>query len=284
MNRFIHPLLTGLLLALSMACTALSAQGDPPLRIGVKRDVPLWGEWQGGELKGLEPDLARDLGRQLGRRVELIGLNTAERIEALQSRRVDLLIATLSDTPQRREMLHLVRPHYYQSGVNVLVRRNDRVTRWEDLQRRRACARQGAFYNRQVFIEFGLELVPLYDNHVAQHAVWLGRCDAWLHDDTALIALLRDPRWSAEFEMPLPSRLNTPWSIAMRREQADSDLARQVSQAVVRWHQSGLLIQLEHRWGIPSSVFVQTMHQRWRDPQHSGCTWPITPDTPSPCL
>ncbi len=260
------------------------AQDEAALRIGVKRDVPLWGEWQGGQLVGLEPDLAHDLGRQLGRRVELVGLNTAERIEALQSGRVDLLIATLSDTPERRKLLHLVLPHYYQSGVNVLVRRNDQVTRWEDLQRRRACARQGAFYNRQVFIEFGLELVPLYDNHVAQHSVWLGRCDAWLHDDTALIALLRNPSWAAQFEMPLPSRLNSPWSIALRPEQANSDLARRISQVVVRWHQSGLLIELERRWNIPPSAFVQTMHQRWRTPQHSGCVWPITPDTPTPCL
>ncbi len=260
------------------------SQGDAPLRIGVKRDVPLWGELQGGQLVGLEPDLAHDLGRQLGRRVELVGLNTAERIEALQSGRVDLLIATLSNTPERRQQLHLVLPHYYQSGVNVLVRRNEQVTRWEDLQRRRACARQGAFYNRQVFIEFGLELVPLYDNHVAQHSVWLGRCDAWLHDDTALIALLQDPRWSDQFEMPLPSRLNTPWSIAMRRDKADSELARQVSLAVVRWHQSGLLVELERRWGIPPSSFIQAMHQRWRNPQTSGCTWPITPKTPTTCL
>lgn len=273
-----------LLVVLSGWLAVARSQIDAPLRIGVKRDVPLWGELQAGQLVGLEPDLAQDLGRQLGRTVELVGLNTAERIEALQSGRVDLLIATLSDTAERRRQLHLVLPHYYQSGVNVLVRRNERVTRWEDLQRRRACARQGAFYNREVFIEFGLELVPLYDNHVAQHSVWLGRCDAWLHDDTALIALLREPRWAAQFEMPLPSRLNTPWSIAMRRDQARTELASRVSHAVVRWHQSGLLIQLERRWGIPPSDFVQTMHYRWRNPQSSGCAWPITPETPPSCL
>ena len=254
------------------------------LRIGVKRDVPLWGELQGGQLVGLEPDLARDLGRQTGRRIELVGLNTAERIDALQRGKVDVLIATLSDTPSRRSQLHLVLPHYYQSGVNVLVRRSDQISRWEDLQRRRACARQGAFYNRQVFIEYGLELVPLFDNRWAETSVRLGRCDAWLHDDTALIALLRDHEWAAQFEMPLPSLLNTPWSIALRRSEADTVLARQISQAVVRWHQSGWLLELERRWGIPPSDFVRDMHRRWRPGPEAKCTWPITSNTPKPCL
>jgi polar amino acid transport system substrate-binding protein len=264
----------------------LACAREPVLRVGVKRDVPLWGEFNGRELVGLEPDLARELGRALGRRVELVGLNTAERLKALNDRQVDLLIATLSDTPERRAQWHLVLPHYYSSGVNVLVQRNDQIRRWEDLRQRRACARQGAFYNRPIMLEFGLELIPLFDNHWAQKSMQLGRCDAWLHDDTALIAILRDPSWAARFEMPLPSRLNAPWSIAMRKDQAGSELARLISKEIARWHQEGVLIQLEKRWGIPPSAFTREMHARWRQGEGApaACTWPITPETPEPCL
>ena len=261
-------------------------QSDGVLRIGVKRDVPLWGEWNGSEWVGLEPDLARDLGRRLKQPIELVGLNTAERIGALQQGRVDVLIATLSATPQRRALLHLVQPHYYSSGVNVLVNKRDGIRSWDDLKQRRACARQGAFYNRQILVEFNLDLVPLFDNRVAQKSMELGRCDAWLHDDTALIALLRDPQWSNSFEMPLPSRLSTPWSIALRKPEADTPLAQRISQIVTEWHREGTLVELEKRWGIPPSHFVQTMHRRWRQPVQGQpeCSWPITPLTPEACL
>lgn len=259
---------------------------EQPLRVGVKRDVPLWGEFNGRELVGLEPDLAHELGRALGRKIELVGLNTSERIEALTSGRVDVLIATLSDTPERRAQLHLVTPHYYSSGVNVLVQRSDPIRRWEDLRQRRACARQGAFYNRQIMVTFGLDLIPLFDNRWAQQSMLLGRCDAWLHDDTALIAILRDPAWASRFEMPLPSLLNTPWSIALRKDQADTGLARLISKEIARWHQEGLLIRLEARWGIPPSAFVRDMHARWRSTpaRPATCVWPLTTQTPAACL
>jgi polar amino acid transport system substrate-binding protein len=281
----IGPLFIAMIVSFGLTLSAIAAPTGV-LRIGVKRDVPLWGEFNGHELVGFEPDLARDLGRSLGRKVKLVGLNTAERVEALTQGRVDVLIATLSDTPQRRQLLHLVMPHYYSSGANVLVDRSDHVRRWDDLKQRRVCARQGAFYNRQLMVEFGLDLVPLFDNRLTQHSMLLGRCDAWLHDDSALLAILREPEWASRFEMPLPSRLHTPWAIALRPADAQSELARQISHTVVRWHQNGFLIDLEKRWGIPPSEFVQHMHQLWRPPpnQPATCQWPIHSSTPATCL
>ncbi|QJC56533.1 ABC transporter glutamine-binding protein GlnH [Polaromonas vacuolata] len=120
--------------------------------VGVKKDVPLWGfkNTTNGRIEGLEPDLAEDIARRLGVKLELRGLSTDERIPALQSERIDVLIATLSHTQEREKLMTLVAPDYYASGVSVLAKKRDKFNVWDDLRNRRICSRRGAFYNPRI--------------------------------------------------------------------------------------------------------------------------------------
>lgn len=235
------------------------------LVVGVKKDVLLWGHLNPAtnRIEGLEPDLAKDLARRLGVEVQLVGLVTAERIGALEGRQVDVLIATLSDTPERRARLTLVEPHYYSSGVNILARKTDGFKGWADLRNRRVCGRRGAFYNRPITVEYGADIVALYGNELAKIALRDGRCSAFLYDDTAISALLIDPVWGKPFEMPLPTLYPTPWSVALPRGELGGRFEAQVSSAIIDWHRSGLIKQLEQKWGIPPSVFVSDMNALW---------------------
>lgn len=249
--------------ALADALDQIKARGK--LVVGVKKDVLLWGYLNAktGVIEGLEPDLAKDLAKRLGVEVELVGLVTAERISALEERRVDVLIATLSDTPERRARLALVEPHYYSSGVNVLARKAEGFKRWVDLRNRRVCGRRGAFYNRPIAVEYGADIVALYGNELAKSALRDGRCSAFLYDDTAISALLIDPAWGQQFDMPLPTLYPTPWSVALPVAERGSKLEVQVSNTIVDWHRTGLLKQLEQKWGIGQSAFVNDMNALW---------------------
>ena len=253
------------------------------LRVGVKRDVPQWGWLNTGNnrIEGIEPDLAAELGRRLGVRVELLGLLTADRIAALHERRVDVLIATLSDTPERARQLHLVPPHYYASGVNILARKDQHFRQWGDLRNRRVCGRRGAFYNRAITVDYGADIVQLYGNTLAQAALRDGRCAALLHDDTALQALLLQAGWKDSFEMPLPTLYTTPWSVALHKDEQRGRLAQAVSDAIADWHRQGLIVQLESRWGAGPAPFARAMHQRWQSGQ---CGSHVSATTPPECL
>lgn len=285
----------GALIALLLPAAVL-AQADTLSRIrergvlvvGVKRDVPLWGLFnpRNGRLEGLEPDLAADLAERLGVRLELVGLMTAERIPALQQRRVDLLLATLSDTPERREQITLVQPHYYASGVNILSRRSAAFRAWADLRNRRVCGRRGAFYNRPITVSTGVDVVALYDNQRAIAALREGRCDGLLYDDTSIVAMLKDPAWSRDFEMPLPTLFVTPWSIGLHREDAGTPIEVFIAESVVDWHRRGLVADLERRWGIPVSAHTARMSAAWRRRDEAGfvCRLPLTPASPRECL
>ncbi len=258
------------------------------LVVGVKRDVPLWGsvDPRTGQLVGLEPDLAADLAGRLGVRLELVGLLSAERLDAIERRRVDLLLATLSDTPERRERLTMVMPHYYASGVNILARRQSAFRDWPDLRNRRVCGRRGAFYNRSITVSAGVDVVALYDNSLSVAALREGRCDALLYEDTSIVAMLQDPAWSRDFEMPLPTLFVTPWAIGIHRDDAGSRLETFLSRAVIVWHRQGVVVDLERKWGIPVTAFSARMSTAWRKRTGQGylCGDAVTRDTPKECL
>jgi polar amino acid transport system substrate-binding protein len=270
------------------ADTMADIQKRGKLVVGVKKDVPLWGQVdpKTGELVGLEPDLAADLAARLGVKLELVGLLTAERIEAVEQRRVDVLIATLSDTPDRRTRLTLVSPHYYASGANVLARRQAGLKSWQDLRDRRVCGRRGAFYNRSITVTYGVDVVALYSNGIALEALRDGRCDAVLYDDTNIVAMLQEPKWSRAFEMPLPTVHVAPWSVAVHTTEAGGRLERLVSQAIADWHRTGRVMELERKWGIPVSGFTQRMNRIWnrRDKDRFYCGDLATVATPRECL
>jgi polar amino acid transport system substrate-binding protein len=233
--------------------------------IGVKSDVPLWGYLDPASktIQGLDPDLGHDLADRLGVGLELIGLQTAERVEAVASGRVDLLIATLSDTPERRQQMTLVLPHYYSSGTNILARRSEHFKTWDDFRHRTVCGRRGAFYNRQITVKYGIDIVALYSNALSLSALRDGRCAALLYEDTAIIAMLTEPEWAKEYEMPLPTILSTPWSIALAPGERGGELEKAVSQIVIAWHRDGYIRQLEQKRGIPETRYVTEMHHLW---------------------
>lgn len=236
------------------------------LLVGVKKDVPLWGllDPASGEIKGLEPDLAQLLADHLGVKLKLIGVLTSERTDAVVSGKVDVLIATLSDTPERRQIMTLVQPHYYGSGVNLLARKSEHFKEWGALRNRRICGRRGAFYNRPITVTYGTDVIALYSNDLSIAALRDGRCSALLYDDTAIIAILQDPGWARDFEMPLSSLYQVPWSIALAPSERGGALERVISKLIVGWHREGTLKKLETRWGIPSTAYVKAKQDVWQ--------------------
>ena len=264
-------------------------KGRGKLIVGVKKDVLLWGyqDPQSGVISGMEVDLAQGLADRIGVKLEVVGLRSVERIDAIQSGRVDVLIATLSDTPERREQLTMVMPHYYSSGVNLLARKEENFREWMQLKNRKICGRRGSFYNRPVTVKYGADIVAFHSLDWATQAVRDGRCSALIYDDTAIAALLLKPEWSSSFEMPMTTIFATPWAIAIARTEAGGPLDKMLSSAVIAWHRDEHLIRIEQKWKIPATAFLRNLRAVWTKKSPDGkwfCGSEVTPATPPECL
>lgn len=234
--------------------------------VGVKADYKPWGYRDtSGAIVGLEPDMAQMFADSLGVKLELVPVIASNRMQFLQQGQIDVMIATMSDTKDRREMVGIKTPNYYASGTAAMTPKALGMTEWENLRGKPACAIQGSFYLQKVEQSYGVQIVGFANAAEAKQALRDKKCVAFIYDDTTIGADLLSPDWS-EFEMSLPVEDFVPWGVAVAKEEENCALGNMVSGIQYSWHQSGKLIELEKKWGVQPSPFLVEMHERLADP------------------
>jgi polar amino acid transport system substrate-binding protein len=229
------------------------------LTVGTKADYKPFGfRDTNGAIVGFEPDLARDVAQQLGVRLELEPVVSANRMQFLQQGKIDLMIATMNVTPERRQTVGIVDPSYYASGVNVLAIKRAALKTWEQLKNQKICAIQGAWYNKVVAEKYGADIVAFRGQTESETALLQGNCIGWMYDDTAFLERLGDPKWAA-FEMPLETILDEPWGAAVKLEERNGPWGQFMAKSLTEWHRSGKLVEVEKKWNIPPSAFLKRM-------------------------
>lgn len=232
--------------------------------VGIKNDYKPWGFLDpSGKIVGMEIDLAQDVADRLGVKVELIPVVAANRMEFLQQGRIDLVIATMGDTPQRRQVVGMIEPNYYAGGTNVLAPKSAGLKSWDQLKGKKVCAIQGAYYNRRVTQTYGAELVAFAGIPETLSALQQGNCVAFVYDNTFIESTLAggDPKW-ANYEMPLVTEDEQNWAIAIPLGELNGAYGEFMRKTSADWHRTGKLIELEKKWGIKPSPFLAEMHKK----------------------
>ncbi|HEX8666359.1 MAG TPA: transporter substrate-binding domain-containing protein [Beijerinckiaceae bacterium] len=231
------------------------------LVVGTKADYKPFGfRDPSGAIVGFEPDLAKEVADKLGVKLELEPVVSSNRMQFLQQGKIDLMIATMNDKPDRRQVVGIVEPLYYASGVNVLASKKAALKSWEQLKGQKVCGIQGAWYNKPVAEKYGADIVAFKGQTEAETALLQGNCIAWVYDDTAFAERLADARWK-DYEMPLETILEEPWGVAVKLEERDGPWGKFVAEQIADWHRSGRIIELEKKWNIPASAFLKRMHE-----------------------
>ncbi|MFA6966480.1 transporter substrate-binding domain-containing protein [Bosea sp. (in: a-proteobacteria)] len=228
------------------------------LSVGVKNDYKPWGFLEpSGKIVGLEIDLAQAIADKIGVKLEMLPVTGANRMEFLKQGRIDMIVATMGDTADRRKIVGMVEPNYYAGATNVMAPKSAGLKKWEDLKGRKVCAVQGAYYNRRVSQLYSPDLTVFPTVPDALNALAGNNCVAFLFDDTLIVSTLSagDPKW-ANYEMPLVSEDPQLWAIGIRLEDMDGPLGKIVKDISTDWHKSGKLLELETKWGIKQSPYL----------------------------
>ena len=269
----LHRLIRRVMLAAAAAtalCMAGQAQAESlddlrargVLVVGTKADYQPFGfRNEAGEIVGFEADLAAEIAKALGVSVKLVPVVATTRVVLLNAGDIDLVIATMNDTPERRKQVDFVEPSYYASGVNVLAPKAAHLHVWQELRGKPVCTVEGSFYVDELKGRYDPDMRLYKDTNQVYAAVKSGECFA-AYDDAALIGQLQKPEWQG-YEMPLRSILPQPWGMAVK--QGNAELAAFVGALVKKWHAAGHIEALEKTWHIPPSVFAEEMRRRYAD-------------------
>ena len=235
------------------------------LIVGVKADYKPWGfRDTSGNIVGMEADMAKAVADTLGVELELVGVQSSNRMQFLQQGKIDLMIATMSDRPDRRKIVGITQPNYYTSGTNVLSPKAIGLKNWEELRGKPVCGKQGAFYNKIVEERYGAKVIAFTGNAEAKQALRDKKCIAWVYDDSSIMSDLSSGNWN-DYEMPLASEDDNPWGLAVPHGEKDCVWGQIMSGLTFNWHQSGKLMELEEKWGIQPTKYLKDQNARFSD-------------------
>lgn len=163
---------------------AASAQAAQTLRIGFAVGYAPFSEIAtDGQIKGFEVDVAQALCQRMGVQCAPVMLDFDGLIPALQSRKIDAILASMSITAARQQVIAFSSPYYY-SPARMVMRSNAKVdVSAEGLKGRRIGVERGTIHERFLAEQFKGSQVLRY---ATQDQVFLdlksGRLDATLVD------------------------------------------------------------------------------------------------------
>lgn len=219
------------------------------LRVGVTADAPPVIYREGGRVTGLEADLARALGRELGKEVRFVELPWDDQIPALIDGRTDIIMSGMSVTQTRRSDIAFSDP-YMAGGLMALVRQEDADEfagpfAFITAAKRVAVQKEttGDYFVRKYMTKAGRHA---YDTVTeAFQALKAGRVDMMIHDSPVV--------WQEAAENPSSGivvarpRLTVEY-YAWAVRPADKQLLDAVDAALDRWKDDGTLERMVRRW------------------------------------
>lgn len=109
------------------AVTPEEIKAKGKLVVGIQAANPPWGyvDAATGNADGIDADIAKLYGKELGVPVQFVGLEVANRIPALTSGRVDVLFATMAMLPDRAKAVQYSKPYVANSTYLVAPKTTD---------------------------------------------------------------------------------------------------------------------------------------------------------------
>jgi ABC-type amino acid transport substrate-binding protein len=214
-------------LALALAGQAVAGTLDDvkkrgTLIAGVKTDFPPFGYVDSsGKNLGFDVDVAHIFAKALfddENKVELVAVTSGNRIPFLQSGKIDIIIASVTVTDERRQVVEFSEP-YFMSGGLLLVPKNSPIKGVEDLAGKTVAVIQGAIQDKDIE-----QLAPKADRvkfgkvSEAVLAVKGGRADAFSQDDVLILTLAKENPDLKPVGKPFTPR---PYGIAVRKGDVD---------------------------------------------------------------
>ena len=221
------------------------------VNIGIKTDsYPFGFIDKNGNYAGFDIDLANLIGKKLfgtTGKVKLIPVTSSNRIMKLYSEDIDMIVATMSITPQRQNILDFSSP-YYTAGQAILVRANSPIKTLRDLKGKKAIIVFGSTSETSLRGTVpNLKIIGYKTYNDAHEALKQGKADAIVSDNTILLGIaLNDSSVKL-----LPKKYSKePYAVAFKKDTTNEGLIKAVNMVISEETRNGNLKKLQQKYGI----------------------------------
>lgn len=249
--KFSRVIAAALILAFAATAASMAQSIDElisrgVIRVGVNSAAPPFSIVDAsGNVVGYDVDVANAIAEYMGVDAEVTAYSTAARIPALETDKVDMVIATLTPTPARANVVMFTMP-YVTFTTNVIAPAGTEISSWDDLVGKtvsvaRATPQEVALV---AAAPEGTNISRFDDDSIAIQALASGQVDATVVPNT-ILAEFKKARPNTDLELKFEIARQY-MSIAVRQ---DAFELRQWLNTIVSWMKvSGQLDEISMKW------------------------------------
>lgn len=235
-----------LMFGLTFAASVSAACAQDTLRVGAYPANPPWEfKTETGAFQGYEVDIVNEIARRIGAEVEYQGLDFRALFVATASRRVDMVISSLTVTPERLQAQAFLQP-YAAGALGIVTKAGSDIASEGDLAGKRVGSIATSFaetWVKEREAELKLGSYSSYDT-IANMLTDLhsGRIEAALNDEVGLrYAVKQMPALQVAAVIPTGEE----FAIMMPK---GSDKVRVANDALTAMKQDGTMARIYETW------------------------------------
>ncbi|MDN3017328.1 transporter substrate-binding domain-containing protein [Paenibacillus sp. BSR1-1] len=159
--------------------------GGKVYKVGVDTTYPPFEFKEGNDYKGIDIDLINAIAKNQGFKIELSPMDFGGIIPAMQANQLDVAIAGMSITDERKKVVDFSTP-YFDAGLTVVVKNdNSTIKSVDDLKGKTVAVKKGttgAKYAQDNAAKLGINVVQFNDSPAMFQEVSNGNADALIED------------------------------------------------------------------------------------------------------
>lgn len=212
------------------------------LKFGISAEYPPFEFYQDGQVVGFDIDLARLIGKEIGKEVVFEDMQYSTILPALGSHKIDAAISTITITEERKKNFDFSDPYYFE-GMAALFLKGNSVFNKEDLADKKIAAQLGS--TMEIWLKKNVPtatIIAIDNSNQAVESLKAGHVDlAFL--DGAQAAMFSQKNPSLSYAMI--AEADDGYGIVLPK---GSPLKAQIDAAIKHLQQSGEIEKLKEKW------------------------------------
>ena len=230
-------ILGALFCSLAFSDSLNDIQKSKTIRIGVYESEPPFSKKTDSDYEGFEAELAQSLGSTIvgdGGKIELVPITSDDlRLKYLKENRIDMAVASVSVTEQRRQEVEFSMP-YFSASLGLLTTKNSNIKNLDNIKQSTIGAITGST-GEEFLVKNGIKSVQCSGSRECYQKVKSGEIDGYLDDN---LYVMTYPILDNDVKVDLKN-LGESVFLAVAVQKGNKDLVEAINKQLAMLNKSG---------------------------------------------
>ncbi|MDR2464120.1 MAG: ABC transporter substrate-binding protein [Holosporales bacterium] len=239
-----------MVIALLFVCSCDERPSEQRIVFGTSADYPPFEFYKNGEITGFEIDLANAIARELGKIVKFKDMSFPSMFSSLQNGTIDVAVASITPTDERRELYDFTEP-YHVSAIVLVYKQNERLN-IKNLSGETIACQLGSTQERWVKEKLPQVKIISIDNVVrAAEFVKSGQVIGIVVDELVAVSLCNEHTELKYFVLAKPEDLSrNSCGTALAVKKGNAVMLNAMNTAIKKLTDNGEFLRIKEKWGI----------------------------------